>query len=217
MNASRLLISGLPSAVLCVASLPAAHAADPAPAPRPPVYLSVWLAEMDVDDNPGRLEDESHSFAYGFGFGTRVKQYLDLGGDVFGASAEFDNATVSAPFFGTISDEMDLALSGILLRARGIYPIRWFEPFLGVGVGWCRAEATVSGTVFAIPGLVEEKDTGLMYEFAFGAGFVLSRKIDLVVAYRDILMEADFDSLSSGDVDIGGALYALELRLHLGS
>lgn len=204
-------------ALFALAAFQPVEGADPAAPPRPPVYLSGWIAEFDAEDNPGRLEDEAHSYAFGLGFGTRLKRFLDLGGDIFGASAEFDNVTVSPPLLGTISGEMDLDLSAILLRARGVYPLRWFEPFLGGGIGWDRAKVTVAGSLLGIPGIAEEeKDTGILYEYAAGAGFVLSRKIDLVVAYRHLEMEADFDDLSDGEVDIGGDLYALELRFHPG-
>lgn len=201
------------AAVLSLLFFPRLHAADPSARPPPSAYLSGWVAELNIDDNPG-LEDEEHSFAFGFGVVVRVNEHLDLGMDVFGSSAEFDNATVGAPFFGTISGDMDLSLDGLVLRGQGVFPLRWFEPFVGVGIGWGRARMSVSGTLLGFPGEVEEKDSGILYEFAAGAGFTLTRKVQLVLEYRDLLMEADFDDLSDGDVDIGGKIYALGLRFH---
>ena len=69
--------------------------------------------------------------------------------------------------------------------------------------------------LFGIPGIVEEeKDAGIVYEISLGANFILSKKMDLGLEYRDLHMDGDFDTLSGGTVDIGGKIYALVLRFY---
>lgn len=186
--------------------------------PRPRGYVSGIASEFDAEDNPGRLEDEGSSWALGCRFGYRVKRYLELEGEFLGASAQFDNGTVTAPFFGTVSDEMHLDLTALVLRARALYPLGRFEPYLGAGVGFGRAELTVFGTLLGIPGIAEEqKDWAILYEISIGANLILSSKVDLGFEYRDLQMEADFGDLSGGSVDTGGKFYSLVLGFRLGS
>jgi opacity protein-like surface antigen len=176
------------------------------------LYLSGFGGTLSGRESPGQLEDERGEATLGFGFGYRKNRHLVLEGEILLLDRNYAAPPQDEFFLIGYSERMEVEAAGVTFGVRGVWPLRRVEPFVGAGMGLYRSEAKVPGLAFVIP--IEESDTDLGIGFHLVTGFdlILTREWSLGLEFRMYELEADFDGLSHGKVDIGGESVAIALR-----
>ena len=105
--------------------------------------------------------------------------------------------------------------SSAFFTVKGVFPVAWFKPFIGVGLGFGYSEMKLQGSLLGFPGTFKkEKDFGFAYQWVFGANFTVSERADLGFDFRNIEKKGDFGSLSEGSLEIGGQMISMSYTFH---
>ncbi len=92
--------------------------------------------------------------------------------------------------------------------------MRWFQPYIGVGIGINRSTLEVPAYLFGfIPGTThDESETSLAGQLLLGADFILREKWALGLDFRRVEVQGDFDGLPQGTIEMGGDVIGLNLK-----
>ena len=168
------------------------------------VVFRMFGGTIEFADEP-QLPNRHDKYAFFIGVGGDLEAvpYLGLDVELGGLSSDFTNP-LGSPWFGSISDDTNIDMFGVLVGLRAFYPAQSALRFYVVGgLGWFQTTMRTYGSLFGFPGSYEDKDMAL--EFYHGAGLRLgSDQWALTLDYRRINPDSDFPDYGIENVGVGG-------------
>jgi opacity protein-like surface antigen len=204
------LLSVQPLNVLAVE--PGEHAEDPEIQSRP-LYFSVFLGDLQADDNAGQLEQEGDGYGWGLNGGYFVNGHFSLEGEFLWFRREYERASDTVLPDTADNDQRYLTL-GLSALAKASHRFGRWRPFVGVGVGYFDTEPYVTdpdGGGFTTSG-APSSNSSIGYQVVVGVAARVRKRFYLEVGWKNILLDSDFGMHSNGEVDLGGSMIYVAAR-----
>jgi opacity protein-like surface antigen len=131
-------------------------------------------------------------------------QYVALEFEYFYTSNDFEGQTVGA---SRINDG-DITTSNFFLNVLLRYPVSWFQPYIGLGIGWSWGETSGSGTG-SLSQILNQDANDFAWQFLLGADFMINPQWAIDVGYRYVQCSYGFDT---GDGDLTNHMITVGLK-----
>jgi opacity protein-like surface antigen len=137
------------------------------------------------------------------GFIPPQMQYFAVELEYFYTSNDIDSQTIGA---SNVSG--DITSNNIFVNAFLRYPVNWFQPYVGLGIGWSWGETSGSGTG-ALSRILNQTSDDFAWQFLLGADFVINPQWAIDVGYRYVQCSYGFDT---GDGDLTNHMFTVGLK-----
>ena len=88
------------------------------------------------------------------------------------------------------------------------YPVNWFQPYVGLGIGWSWGETSGSGTG-SLSRILNQDANDFAWQFLIGADFMINPQWAIDVGYRYVQCSYGFDT---GDGDLTNHMITVGLK-----
>lgn len=148
--------------------------------------------------------DEGYVAGLKVGYIPPQMQYFAVEFEYFYTSNDFEAQTVGA---SRINDG-DITTNNFFLNAFLRYPVNWFQPYVGLGIGWSWGETSGSGTG-PLARILNQEENDFAWQFLIGADFVINPQWAIDVGYRYLQCSYGFDN---GDGDLTNHMITVGLK-----
>ncbi len=131
-------------------------------------------------------------------------QYFAVEFEYFYTSNDFENQTVGV---SRINDG-DITSNNFFLNALLRYPVNWFQPYIGLGIGWSWGETSGTGTG-SLSRILNQSSNDFAWQFLIGADFMINPQWAIDVGYRYLQCSYGFDN---GDGDLTNHMITVGLK-----
>jgi opacity protein-like surface antigen len=212
-------MSKLAAALLLILALyPAAWAAKAEQAgPDAPAKMKWRYSYANLGYFGGRAEQSDFEgnntgIAAGGGFGRRLNRYLAWEFDTLWAARMYETPSNIA----NAASQLLLNNLTFTLNVRVIVPFWKLEPWIGYGFGANVASVDIQSEFFAQAAAYSGKDVDFSTQWRFGLDFMYTRRGRLGIEVRDIIANASFGGVTSGDADVGGQMILFVVKIGRG-
>jgi len=130
-------------------------------------------------------------------------QYLAVEFEYFYTSNDIDSQIV-----GASNVNGDITSNNFFLNLLLRYPVNWFQPYIGFGIGWSWGETSGTGTG-PLAQILNQEENDFAWQFLLGADFVINPQWAIDVGYRYFQCSYGFDT---GDGDITNHMITVGLK-----
>jgi opacity protein-like surface antigen len=177
-------------------------------------YLSGGIGAYTEDAN-SQLANQDGDIGFFISGGYRLTPHIALEVDTLLAHQDFDTPGVIPPTaLGSVDGRADLYSNGIGALVKLILPLDRVELYAGAGLGVYVTSLRLEGTLLGATTSLEDYDTDVGYQALIGADFYVARHVSVGFEYRLFKLDANFDSLIPGTLDMGGDLFFATVRGH---
>jgi hypothetical protein len=155
------------------------------------------------------LRGSDSGFAIGGGAGLRFNRHLAFEFDSLYSGRRYD----TPPGYEFADDEMILTNLMFTGNVQAIVPFWLFEGYAGVGLGLVFSEIEVPSALVPLATAITRSSINFSTQLLIGVDFVFTRRGRIGIEFRNNFAKADFGDLSNGDVDIGGKLVMIKIKL----
>ena len=182
--------------------------------PEEKIYLPFFLGGYQFEDNPGSYVGGGSTLALGIGVGYRKSNHLAFEFEGIMIQKSFDTPANPNSLFIDTRDELDLESNSLFVTVKAFYPMKRFEPYFGAGIGANISTLEIPAYLFGIIAgtVADESNFSFATQILLGADIVLNESWAMGIEYKKIGVNADFQDLSGGNIEIGGDLVALNLK-----
>jgi len=186
-------------------------------------FLRFNVGSVTVEDSSGPLTNGEGGLAWGMG-GTinplSWQENICWDFDYIGIYRTYDNNTsVGGGPFVSVDDKIDIDTNALLFGLRAYYPAKGqARAYVMGGGGFYRNELSIDGSLFGIPGTVEEDtDSSLGFQVGFGVDFGTDdlNNWRISLNFKRVFIDADFDVLGGGSVDLGGFYFSFGIAFNM--
>ena len=131
-------------------------------------------------------------------------QYIAVEMEYFYTSNDFENQAVGASRINSGDITTNNLFLNVLLR----YPVNWFQPYVGLGIGWSWGETSGSGTG-SLSRILNQSSNDFAWQFLLGADFMINPQWAIDVGYRYVQCSYGFDN---GDGDLTNHMITVGLK-----
>jgi opacity protein-like surface antigen len=174
-------------------------------------YIGGGLGGFAEEDN-ARLSGQDGKFATFFGGGYRASPYVAIEADI--AYWRQDFATPGSITLPNAEPRTDLNTVGAGGLVKLYLPIDSVDLYVGGGLGLYTSQLYVEGSSGGATTKIDEDDTNVGYQLTLGADVYVSNRISVGVEYRWLKLEANFEPLVAGKIDVGGQFLFATVRGH---
>ena len=176
-------------------------------------YIGGGLGGFAEEDN-ARLAEQDSEFATFFGGGYRASPHVAIEAEVSFWRQDFRTPAAFGAVLVNPDARTDLNTAGAAGLVKLFLPLDSVDLFVGGGLGLYTTQLYVEGNNGIATTKIDEDDTNLGYQLALGADVYVSNRITVGLEYRWLKLEANFDPLAAGDIDVGGQFLFATVRGH---
>ena len=158
------------------------------------------------------LEGNNAGLAIGGGFGRRLNRYLAWDFDTLWAARMYETPSDIAFAAG----EMFLTNMTFTANVRVMVPFWKLEPWIGYGFGINVTSVEVQSTIVLQTTAYSDDAIDFSTQWRFGLDLMYTRRGRLGIEVRDIIANASFSGVTSGDADVGGQMILFVVKIGVG-